>query len=461
MNGGPKATVGPKPPQIDFVKPADSTKDFSVGSSEPSATELEFGLWDHLITPGGSVQAGVDEDKNFVGADSRRFYIRVRDDSAKGRGFVEADWWTAFTSSPARTPGTVQDDPKSVLTLFEVAGSPGVFTSRGLTLVCDDGDRRIKTNSGISSSDPKLGSQAGLRDDTQSNYRIRRCGMFSFVVASYSPKTSKAKSVTAIVSVFSKSTRRLLPVQVYVVRESKGGAASIAPADLFANDLPATRETYERIGIWLWTAVSAADDANSAVEKVTAPPPSLSYKLCVVDPPPGVNPAKLDKAMVGALGRAFPAIDPNTLRLFFVKDFNFTDLSFKPLGRSFGITPDPAPAAGCTATVDPPDTAGICVVRLDRGDNYTAAHELGHLLTDKSKVRKGKLHPTDLLDTCIDEDHYREASAVTLRVNMNLMNGNGPWKPPQAFADPKRIWNNFDDDMVNQLVKIPSSRFLR
>lgn len=460
-DGTPKATVGPKPPEIDFVKSADPAKTFSVGAAEPSATEIEFGLWDHLVTPSGSVLNAVADDQNVVGADSRRFYIRVRDDSAKGRGFIEAEWWTAFSDSSTRAAGTVQDDPKSVLNLFEVAGSPGVFTSRGLMLVCDQADRGVSPNSGIASNTPGVGSAAGLRTDAQSNYRVRRCGMNSFVVARYTPKTGKAKPVNVTAPVFLRATKKLMPVQVYVLRTSPGGSPCLAPADLFTKDLRATTETFERIGIWLWTIVATADQANPSADKVTAAPPSLEYKLCVVDSPAGVDPAKVDKAAVGALGRAFPANEPNTLRLFFVVDFAFRDLSFIPLGRSFGITPDPSPPGGCTSTADPPDTVGIAVVRVNRSDVFTAAHELGHLLSDKDKVRKGKLDPNQLQDACIEESHFRDAAAVPLRVSMNLMNGNPSLHPPQQILDPKRIWDEFDSDIVNALVNMRASKFLR
>lgn len=458
-NGTTKVTVGPKPPEIDFVKPNDPAKDFGVGAGEPSATEIQFGLWDHLITPSGSVLNAAAENQNVVGADSRRFYIRVRDDSAKGRGFIEVDWWTAFQNSPNRIAGTVHDDPHSVLNLFEVTGSPGVFTSRGLMLVNDQADRGVAPDSGIPSSDPRLGSQAGLRRDTQSNFRVRRCGMHSFVVASYTPKTGKAKPVTVTAPVFLPANKKVAPVQVYVVRTGKGGSPSIPPADLFSRDLPAITETYERIGIWFWAMVSAADRNNPDVEKVTGTP--LTYEICAVDPPAGVDPARLDVAGVGALGRAFPAAAPNTLRLFFVSAFAFTDLAFKPLGRAFGVTADPNPAPTCTAHQDPADTVGIGLVQSNRGDDYTAAHELGHLLSDKDKVRKAKLNPNDLLERCIEVSHYRADAAVDMRVNMNLMNDNGPKNPAQKFLDPKRIWDDFDDDMVDQLLNIRSSKFLR
>jgi hypothetical protein len=456
-DGTPKATVGPTPPTIDFVKPA-SPGSFSVGASEPSADQIEFGLWDHLITPGGTVNLGTDEDKNVIGSDSRRFYIRVRDPSAKGRGFIEVDWWTAFTPSVSRTPGTIQDDPKSVLNLFEVSGSPGVFTSRAVMLVVDAVDRSVTPNSGIPSSDPKLGSQAGNRTDKQSNFRIRRCGMHKFAVASYTPKkTGKAKPVTALAPVFLAKNKKLLTVQVYVVRVSAGGAPSIPTADIFDKDLKAITETYERIGVWFWATVTDADKTNDAVQKVSGPP-ALHYDICVVDPPKGVDPTKLNTPDVAALGRAFPAGSPKSLRLFFVSDFHFTDLTEAVDGRTFGITPD-ASLPDCPPLKEPPDAAGICVVRANRGDDYTAAHELGHLLTNKEKMRKGKIKPDDLFDGCIAEGHYRLGSDKR-RIKMNLMEGFGAFVPAQRFLDPKRIWDELDDDKVNQFAAIRSSRFL-
>jgi hypothetical protein len=449
----PKSTVGPTPPRIDFVKPS-SLSSFSVGDSEPSATEIQFGLWDHLVTSGGTVLTGADENNNFIGSDSRRFYIRVRDPSAKGRGTIEAEWWTAHTNST--DPSLRMDRANTKLNLFEVTASPGVFTSRALMLVNDDDDRRATPNSGIPSNHPTLGAQAGNRNDTQPNYRLRKCGMHNFVVASYTPKAGRAKAVSTTAPVF--TSKKLLSVQVYVVRETKGGPPSVDPNDLFGKDLLAITKTYEKIGIWFWAALSTADRANPNVTKLTGPP-SVNYDLCVVDPPAGMNPLAVNLADVTALGRAFPAEGPKFLRLFYVKGFNFSDVNILQHGRSFGITPDPNPRDNCAAFTSPPDSAGISVVQSNRGDVFTAAHELGHLLLDKSKVRRVQRLPPPNPPVCDDGSHFR-SNDVDLRVAMNLINDLGPKNPTQKFLDPKRIWTEFDDDNVDHLGTIRASRFL-
>lgn len=463
MGNGPKSTVGPAPPEIDFVRSSDRDKNFSVGASEPSLNQVEFGLWDRCITPAGKFQNKTAEPDNFVGADSRRFYIRVRDTSAKGKGFVDVEWWTAYKDNFSRTAGTSHDDPKSLLTLFEVAGSPGVFTSRGVMLVCGPDDRNVQTDSGIPASDPKLGKQAGLRTDKQSNYRLRRAGMHGFVMAQYTPKAGKAKPAQASLPVFEKSNRKLLPVQVFILRKTAGGPPAVDPGDVCSNDMEAITETYERLGIWFWAALSDPDRAKTENKESGLTLFSggrLSYEVIVADPPAGVNPAAVSEKTVAALGNAFPARDPNCIRLFYVEAFAFSQVSNTVLGRAFGIPPDPAPPSLCTGQFppDPPATTGICVVKADRGDRYTAAHEIGHLLTGKSKV---VVNTNVIPPACIDISHYvKNGKPVTML--LNLMGQNGALKPgiPGALH-PKRIWDEIDDQSHFQLLAVRSSRFVR
>lgn len=451
-NGGPKGTTAPVKPVVDFVKPnrADLDKVFAASASDPPATEIQFGLWDNAVevisltptTPKLIFLNGESEKRNFVGSDSRRFYIRVTDPTSTGAGFVEVDWWTAFTNSVSRTPGTFLDDPGSKLTLFETGPKTGVFSSRGLMLVVDAMDRLVVTHSGIPAKDPVLGKQSGERRDTESNYRIRRAGMHNFVVAQYSPKLSPKTVVTTVAPIFLKAGTRVLPVHVYVVRKPDGDV-SVPLDEIFNIDLRIVTETYTRIGVWLFTVVAAADKGKPGLEVKTGGSP-IVYTLSVINPPAGVDPTKVNQEAIEKLAKAFPG-DPNVLRLFYVDTLFYVP---KLLGISFG----PKYNTSSDAIIMPPPQPipailnGVCVVQNDRAP-YVAAHELGHNLTDK---------PASLND-----GHYNSPGGRRL-AEMNLMFEGVGGRKKEGPLTPKRLWDTNDADSVDQIFQITlKSPFLR
>jgi hypothetical protein len=453
-----KSSGAPIKPRIRFIRPDEPQGVSKPTGKEKPADELRFGFWDNLIellvipTPGGGSMRLLNDEaetKNFVGGDSRRFYIVLEDPGAAGKRSVDVDWWTAYSNSDARVTGTVYDDPGSKLTLLETGNATGVFVSKGLMLVNDEVDRQVVTHSGISPSDPLLGKlHGGPRKDTMSNFRIRRIGLFGFSVASYQSKAMKAP-VTTVAPVFSPASRKLMPVQVYVVRTSKGGPPAIPPADLAKTDLRVLTETYERHGIWVWTMVSPPDKlvAGTTERKVGSP---IEYTILEVDPPPKVRNAKVTESDIDELARVFPSSGGNTLRLFFVEEILYKVNGHQVLGISYapGYRPEPDESVITVVRPVPPTTLGTSAVRAGR-DPYTAAHELGHCLMPKNANNGHYTTPSD-----VSKPGARHIDLMDLMFNHSRGN-------TENFFQTKRIWDLSDGDGDQQLLSLGLSPFLR
>jgi len=438
---------------IRFIKPSDARGSFVPTGTEPAARELEFGFWDNayqlfsVAHPGGAVGTTLNgeekEPDNLVGGDSRRFHLVVEDHCAAGQPYIEADWWTANQQSDARQPGTVSDDPGSKLTLLETKPGSGLFVSKGLMLVDDAVDRSIAVHSGIAPSHPLLGkAHGGLRTDTMSNYRLRRAGMFGFGVASYRSKALGA-SVTALAPVFLPSSRRLLPLQVYVVRKQKG-------AELAARDLRVITETYERHGIWLFTTVSPADlnVPGVSVEKAGTP---VEYTMLSVDPPITSGSASVNLSGINMLAKTFPAM-PNTARLFFVENLLYRVDGQGMFGLTFTRSYEPPPADGVkqmyTVRAVPPTTFGASFVQVDRSP-YSAAHEIGHIVMDKTPNEGHYEQPHEF-----SKPGERHAAKLDLMSPFEAVRAEQP-------LDAKRIWDQPDGDGFDQHLSLMLSPFLR
>jgi len=462
-----RAPAVPIQPKVRFIKPADPRGEGAPPTgNEPDATELVFGFWDNamevITAPGGqSTRALNDEEaepRNLVGGDSRRFHITVEDPGAAGKGFVDADWWSAYSESDQRMPGVVQDDPHSIITLLETKAGSGIFVSKGLMLVNDSVDRNIEIHSGISTNhpDPKLAAHGGVRRGTKPNFRIRRAGMHGFGVAQY---RSKAMKVTAVVPVFSVASRRRIEVQVYVLRDKAGGKPSVPVVDIARTDLRIVTETYERHGVWLFTKISPADlipadftVTGPKIHVVGSPDDDspVRYTILEVDPPKRRGDAKVSEADMDEIARTFPAL-PNTLRLVFVEDILVQgDGVENVLGISYDGKPEPFDPdypmhvpRGVPAT-----TLGTSFVRRGR-DPYTAAHELGHLLMPKT-ANKG--HYSQRLSTSAPGERHIQ--------DLNLM-GVIEKEPREPCLHTKRIWDLEDRDSYGQLVSLSLSPYLR
>ncbi|NIJ18685.1 subtilisin family serine protease [Sphingomonas naasensis] len=205
------AFVVPVPPRprpataatVEFV--LDDDGDHRVDGSSPVATALMFGLWDNAYDAARAVRNDAAEASNFVGADRRRFYIRVTDRGATG-STVTARWRTL-------TAGGGDDDaPASQnVTLTETAAGSKVFVSRALMLVTDDTDADQPTHSGLTA-----GPDAGVRNRGQSNHRLRRADLTGSVRADYTAAAGGTVSVT--LPVFRRTPDRRRRITLRVVR---------------------------------------------------------------------------------------------------------------------------------------------------------------------------------------------------------------------------------------------------
>lgn len=152
-------------------------------AAAPPLTFSRFGLWDNAYDAAGNVQNGVPEASNFVGADRRKFHLRVT--GPLGLPSLSVDWKSLradrLTNDDAPAPATAADSPLRITLPAIAAGSP-TFISRGLMLVTDDTDRDFATNSGLNAP-----FDVGLRLVGQSNHRTRRARIDGFIHAEFQP----------------------------------------------------------------------------------------------------------------------------------------------------------------------------------------------------------------------------------------------------------------------------------
>jgi len=412
----------PVPPVIaatlEFV--FDTNNDLRVDATDRPTAFVRIGHWDHAFQATGAVFNNEAEADNFVGADTRRFYLRVRDTAATGS--VNVNWRTLDGS------GNNLDAPADQsVTLLETGPGTKVFSSKALMLVTGVDDQRQSTHSGLPAGQP----DAGIRTVGQSNHRLRRGSMLGDVIAEYTPAGGTAV-VVARVPVFQRSPdeRKKLPLQVFVLRVAAGGAGVISTApgsDLWNVELPQIREIYERFGISVETVVApGTNNANIVTDAATGD------RVVLIDAPRGVNPANISFADEATIGRAFPSM-PRTIRVFYAGGLGS--------GNRGEAWPDvdfagqPQQGAAFSNQIAP---------------TYNVAHEVVHILTDKRVTSNG--------------GHYNAPTAPAgnrLHNNQNLMR-NGT-SVVEGVSESKRLWEAPDRDGLNQFARIIGrpSRYLR
>ena len=406
----------PPPATIEFI--TDKANDFVVDASDPVTAFARMGLWDHAFTAPDKLNDTAPEANNFVGADSRRFYLRIKDTVAHGR--VTAKWHTLDAA------GKNFDVPADeTITLLETAANSSIFVSKALMLVTDSDDQHQSTNTGFAGGDPDAGEAAF----GAANHRIRRARMSGFVEAVYTPSAARPEAKVKIpVFTGGPDARLNIAIQIFVLRTAAGGAGVLttdAASVIFTRDIRIITEVYERLNIGVFTTVGAGLPIKDVVTVG-------SHRVVLIDPltTAGFNVFNIGNTDEENLGAAFPAVTADTMRMFYVGRLSsgnrgeaWPDVNAKGLAR-----------------------AGTCFINaaLSPTGPYSPAHELGHLLTNKSVLVNG--------------GHYNAPGAVPrLTNNQNLMR-NGT-SSSEGVLESKRLWDDPDADGLNQFTSIRSSHF--
>ncbi len=396
------------------------------------AVRTGFGMWDQAFNHLGALYNLLAEADNFVGADLERFQIRVEDAAPPGT-HVTATWHTLDAANqPIDAPGDA--------TVTLPASAARQFSSRGLMLVNDAIDKAQGTHSGLGLGLPDANA---ARAAGQSNHRLRRGDMAGSVVAEYALRHGRAR---VRVPVFLPAALRRMRVHAFVVRAAPDDG-TVVSADVWTN-LRVLRETYARFGILVELPFSPVVRGNPANRtqgefnvKIVNPPPEEDYGAW--------DPDEVSLGTLGALamlykldvngdGEPSDAIDMRNLVCLFVRrlaEIETDTVPMRPGGLSFTHH-----AFGDHAKV------GTAVCGAGVGP-YVAAHELGHILTDK---------PSHL-----NTGHFAQPGGGGHRYfnDHNLMKRQ--FLGAEAVAGPQRLWPVEDAHGGDQVGAIRESGYLR
>ncbi|TWT43972.1 hypothetical protein RAS1_03760 [Phycisphaerae bacterium RAS1] len=408
----PIVVVG-RAPAVEFVNDGDGNHQGDQSGSVASFARI--GLWDEAFDASGNVLNAEAEADNFIGADSRRFYIHVTDSTASGS--VRVRFKTVYPN------GRDQDSPpNNTITCTETAAGSGHFISRALMLVTDLKDKFQRTHSGLSGA----ASRVRMRGDT--DFRIRRANVFSSVVAEYQPSRVPFRSS---IPVFERSpeSRRKVPLQIVILRRTAGGSPVVSASHVWDRDLPMIRAVYARVGVWGYTVVAPG---TAAADTVT----NGSDSLALMDPPAGVDPADLDGAGEITICNTL-AQQADTIRLIYAavlrsgnRGESFNDASVTAAGGPWG------PTAG----------AAFMNVSIRSRGPYSAVHETIHVLWDKPASANG--------------GHYIQLASPGRRFEPQNLMRNGTSEAKSVSAT-KRIWVEADADGAAQFSTIRASHYTR
>jgi hypothetical protein len=454
----------PPPPRVATLEIIlDNNNNQVVDASEPVATFVRMGIWDHGWDPAnGTLRNNEPEAQNFIGLDSvgteaRRFYFRVRDEDATGQPQVQVRWRTEFGA------GGNDDAPPSQIISLLPTSDPQVFVSRAVFLVGDVIDRDQATNSGL----PAANADAGSRNRGASNHRIRKVTVDAThvldtnIVGEYRPAAS-AVNVVVKLPLFNRGPdeRRRIRVHLVNVRDAVGGTPVLGAARRQATS-DIIRNIYATCGIFAEVDEIVIDPPASCINWSTRYPASA---IAV-----GADPAAEESSFPAA--NLIPS--PSQVDIINVirarADFDANDIYLVYVTRLFQ-NPIPAPSptailqasgAGGEAFPDAWTAAGsvarsFAFLGVRTTNSLAEAHEMTHITTDLRNDAGGHFHLQANVNTGpgnIDGRNLMQRFVL-------IQNGN--------TADSKRLW---DEDFTNanlspstipaQISAIRGSRFIR
>jgi hypothetical protein len=348
----------------------------------PHLTSVGMGLFDHAFerqyNPGpptfdreDPILNEASEERNFVGADSRRFRIRVAHPGPKAAGrlpsgqrFVTARWYTRGANE------TVLDDNRGASEITLVEGEPGVFDSPGLMLVSWEEDRDLETHCGRWGRYPSGQERRGYG---ASDHRLRLASIFGDMVVEYPADPAKSTRPSRLVlEPFITRDRRSLPLNLFVASTSGLDRPVSTPDQVLGTSLGRARRIYATLGMAV----------------VTAPHPVAEAWLGAGDPRIGRVSAGQDFYYVidarGCLGRKV-RLDRFDAAKFTVFCRHFPDAGRIVRGLYVSRFDDGKfamayPEVDFAGQVE----AGACACQAETyPDRALLAHEVGHILTNK------------------------------------------------------------------------------
>jgi hypothetical protein len=351
---------------------------------DPDHRSVGIGLFDNAFerqfNPGPPSHDRVDpildeagEARNFVGSDSRRFYVRLRDASPAdagtlpdGRRFVVARWYTR----DERAEVLDANRGASEITLVETRA--GEFQSMALMLVSSESDRDLCPHCGILGRYSR-GSEYRGHGDT--DHRLRLATLSGDMVFAY-PSKSAVPVQTVVAHPFLPAERRRLPLCLFVGSTSGADRPVAQPDEVFDASLGRAARIYASIGIGVETAEHPVAEelirkGDRRVRKLRGGPAQRDF-FYVVDGPAlfgrRTDLGEFSTRDFHAFCRAFPDAG-RVVRVLYVAAFD---------DGKFGMA---CPETDFANRVE----AGACACQRERyPDRAIMAHEVGHLLTDKS-----------------------------------------------------------------------------
>jgi hypothetical protein len=438
---------------VEVMSDTNSPPDFTIGAGDMRTDFVRLGLWDKAFRLSGDAFGPIntiyneqDESRlassanpeNFVGRDSRRFYFRVTDPTANTNAatreeipFANFQWFTIDAT------GSDQDHPAhSSLTLQETGDDTGVFVSQAVMLVSDQTDRNEETNTGLL-------AHPGLARYNQPDHRTRAVlDPDGFVEARYSPPGSTAAADMRI-PIFQRNPeeRRVMRVHAFNFADPMNSGIPASPNSVVTHELDMVRARYAAAGI---RVIATYNPATDTINLPAGSPVNLNAVADFTGSFGTLTPSS-DQAALMSLARSVdPATSANadTIYVLFIGLFANMDR-----GQSF---PDGWIPSGSTAR------NFVFVSGASSELNNCAAHEIGHLLLNDSRLVAAEADGS--APGWSAGGHYGGPQSM-----FNLMqDGGAPIEMPHGQVDSvNRLWDDSVIHVVPQITRLRTARFIK
>jgi len=412
----------------------DMDGDFKAGPADGKSLFLTPGLWDFAFRTAADANGPIDtlynqpdEQNNFVGRDSQRFYVQLNDPAANTDPTVvetialpRFNWWTV------KADGVTDDDrpPDPGLTLTETDKDTGLFTSFGLMLVTDPGDVSQPSNTPF-----------GNISFGASNHRTRKIdGPDGAVKLTYQSSLPSGPLHTMRIPLFQRAPeyRRVLTVHIYNFSDLKTGTGP-APQSTINAFVENAKERFALMGIRLKVIYDPLRDQLDVPMGIPANISQVnSFSFVVGTSYDTLHPSGDEIVLINLVKQADPNVDNDTIRAILINQF-------MSMHRGESL-----PDGFISGNNDKAAYANFIFVESMRSSPNDFAHEIGHMLTNQTLTDDEARGRPAAVGWAPGGHYGQDATLPVTRVwhmRFNLM-----WEmgsvTGRGIGDPKRVWND-------------------